>query len=52
MLGDFQETNTECIGNTIDYSHFFFFVTPPILAIKKKNLEEDANSSDELTKDS
>ena len=30
----------------------FFFVTPPILAIKKKNLEEDANSSDELTKDS
>ena len=34
MLGDFQETNTECIGSTIDYSHFFFFfVTPPILAI-------------------
>ena len=31
MLGDFQETNTECIGSTIDYSHFF--LTPPIIAI-------------------
>ena len=31
MLGDFQETNTACIGSTMDYSNFF--LTPPILAI-------------------
>ena len=37
MLGDFQETNTECIGSTIDYSHFFFFCnTTYISHLKKK----------------